>query len=164
MSYEENNLHCYFACNNKFFLLYCSISQHATQICIYLAPFPRAPLDGTIPDIAVSSVGGRWLRTHVIWNGYCFAGAVCHLVDAGNVTCLYTNTARAHTRRKVAIVPPADADNDTFVRKDNVEIRPRVVHTSQHNYSFCQLHKYNKSQVYIVIYTHVSKIYIIRIF
>lgn len=90
---------------------------------MYLAPFPCAPLDGTIPDIAVSSVGGRWLRTHVIWNEYCFAGAVCHLVDAGNVTCLYTNTARAHACREFAIVPPADADNDTFVRKDNVEIR-----------------------------------------
>lgn len=116
MPHEENNLHRYSAScvyNKEFFPPFIIKSVHTicTNICIYLAPFPHVPLDRTIPDIAVSSVGGRWLRTHVIWNGHCFAGAVCHLVDAGNVTCLYTNTAGAHACGEFAIVPPVDADN-----------------------------------------------------
>jgi len=83
---------------------------------IYLPPFPSTPFDRTIQYIAVSSVGGWWLRTHVIWNGHCFASAMCHLVDTGNVTCLYTNTARAHAIGEFAIIPSADVDDDTFVR------------------------------------------------
>lgn len=100
---------------------------------IYLPPFPHSPFDRTIQYIAVSSVGGRWLRTHVIWNGHCFAGAVCHLVDTGNVTCLYTNTARAHASGEFAIIPPAGADDDTFVKKDRTEncivtlIKPSII-------------------------------------
>jgi hypothetical protein len=90
---------------------------------VYLPPFPRAPFDRTIQYIAVSSVGGRWLRTHVIWNGHCFAGAVCHLVDTGNVTCLYTNTARAHAIGEFAIIPPAGAHDDAFIKKDRTETR-----------------------------------------
>lgn len=63
---------------------------------IYLSPFTRAPLDRAIPDIAVSSVGGRWLRAHVIWNGHRLSIAACHFVNTGDITRLYTDTARAH--------------------------------------------------------------------
>lgn len=95
------------------------INLHAnTCAYVYLPPFLRAPFDRAIPDIAVSSVGGRWLRTHVIWNGHCLAAAACHLVNAGNVTCLYADTARAHASGELAVVPPAGTDDDTFVRKD----------------------------------------------
>lgn len=83
---------------------------------IYLSPFSRTPFDRAIPDIAVSSVGGRWLRTHGIWYGHRLAATLCHFVNTGNITRLYTDTAGAHTSGELAIVPPAGAVDDTFVK------------------------------------------------
>lgn len=146
-----------FMCNKELFPRDCwSLIQTCTNI--YLPPFPRTPFDRTIQHIAVSSVGGWWLRTHVIWNGHCFAGAVCHLVDTGNVTCLYTNTARAHASGEFAIIPPAGADDDIFVRKDRTEncvailIKPSSIACMQ----FAKLHDdisykpYDKKNLYFL--------------
>lgn len=58
-------------------------------------------------------------------------------MDTGNVTCLYTNTARAHASGEFAIIPPAGADDDTFVKKDRTEncivtlIKPSTIACTQ---------------------------------
>jgi len=87
---------------------------------MYLSPFSYIPLDGAIPDVAVSSVGGRWLRTHVIRNGYRLAGALCHFVDAGNITGLYADAAGAHASGELAVIPPANVD-EKFVKEHRAD-------------------------------------------
>lgn len=80
---------------------------------MYLSPFSHVPSDRAIQDIAVSSIGGRWLRTQVIWNKNCLAGALCHFVNTGNVTSLYADTARAHASGEFAVIPSANVDDSS---------------------------------------------------
>lgn len=71
----------------------------------YLGPVCRVPLDRTVKYVAVLSVGGRWLRAHIVRNNDRVAAPSSHLMDAVNISRLYTDAARLRALREIRMVP-----------------------------------------------------------
>lgn len=63
------------------------------------------PLNRTVKYIAVLSVGGRRLRAHIVRNNDGVAAPSSHLVDAVDISCLYTDAARLRALREIRVVP-----------------------------------------------------------